>query len=383
MEKKRKIIYLAGFLFSLPIALAAYINSTFISLFVGEKLSGLIYTFGSISSILGLIYAPKIFRKIGGYKFLLLVTALDALSFAILSFSDNKIIIIPTFILGFCFNTLIVFSLDEILKIFSREKATGTIRGAYLALCSLAWILAQLASGTILGNFSFKYIYLVSFIIMTLFLMTIFLKLKHIPDPEYDKVKSLIYIKNFFKDKNLFRAYGITFLLQFFFSWMVIYTPIYLSSHLGFEWKQIGIIFATMLIPFFIIPFNLGKYSDKIGERKLLMLGFFITGLSTISLFLIKENTVFIWASLLFMTRVGGATLEVMSDSYFFKHIKPENEEYIGVYRSASPVAYIIAPLIAIMFFAFIPSFNFIYLILGGLMLSGVYISSKISKKDI
>ena len=72
-----------------------------------------------------------------------------------------------------------------------------------------------------------------------------------------------------------------------------------------------------------------------------------------------------------------------MSDSYFFKHIKPENEEFVGVYRSASPIAYTLGPLLASFFFVFIPSFNSIYVILGAIMLFGVYLSSTIRKSDI
>src|SRR3989344_7505565 len=88
MKHDRKIIYLAGFLFSLSVALMSYINSSFLSSFVGEKLVGIIYTIGSIISILALLIAPQIFRKIGGYRFLLLVIGLDALS--ILSFVLTK-----------------------------------------------------------------------------------------------------------------------------------------------------------------------------------------------------------------------------------------------------------------------------------------------------
>lgn len=383
MKHNRKIIYLAGFLFSLPIAFNSYINSSFLSSFINEQYVGIVYALASLGSILALILAPKIFKKIGGYHFLLFITLFDALSILAFALVQNTLSAILIFITGLSLNTLIIFSLDEILKIFSKDGATGKIRGTYIAICNLAWIISQIASGTILGGFSFRMIYLVSFTIMTLFLFVIFLKLKNISDPKYDKIRSLKYIKEFFKNKNLFRAYGLTFLLQFFYSWMVIYTPIYLSAHLGFEWKEIGIIFAIMLLPFSIIPFNLGKYGDKIGERKILMFGFAIAAFSTLSLFFITEHTIFIWASLLFVTRIGAATIEVMSDSYFFKHIKPENEEFVGVYRSASPVAYIIGPLIASIIFIFVPSFNFIYIVLGALMLSGIYLSSTIKKSDI
>jgi MFS family permease len=152
---------------------------------------------------------------------------------------------------------------------------------------------------------------------------------------------------------------------------------------MGFDWKEIAIIFTIMLLPFVFIQAPLGQYSDKIGERKILMFGFFITSISTISLFFIQKPEIWIWAILLFATRIGAATIEVMIDSYFFKHIKPENEEFVSIYRSASPIAYISGPLFALLAFIFIPQFKFIFPILGALMLGGVYLSSTIRKSDM
>jgi|SRR3989338_6189730 len=383
MKHSRKIIYLAGFLFSVPVALMIYINSSFLSFFVSEKLIGLTYVLGSIVSITALLIAPQIFRKIGGYKFLLLVVGLDALSIIFFAFSKSAWSAVLAFVLGLALNILIVFSLDELLKIFSRDSATGRIRGTYLVIVHLAFITSQLASGTILGYFSFKEIYIIAFSAMILFFLFSFFSLKNIPDPKYDNIKSLQYIKKFFRNRNLFRAYGINFLLQFFYAWMVIYTPIYLYAHLDFSRKEIGIMFAIMLLPFIIIPFNIGRYGDKVGERRILMFGFTIVTLATLSLFFINNHRVWLWAILLFATRIGAASIEVMSDAYFFKHIKPENEEFVGVYRSTSPLSYIIGPIIASLVFFFIPSFNFIYLILGAVMLSGVYLSSTIRRNDI
>ena len=203
-------------------------------------------------------------------------------------------------------------------------------------------------------------IYLVSFVMMLLFFVISHSYLSDIRDPKYDQTTTKKYILEFFRNKNLFRAYGISFLLQFFYAWMVIYTPIYLSIHLGFSWKEIGIIFAIMLLPFIILDIPLGKFSDKIGERKMLMFGFTIASLATLSLFFIQIHAVWIWALLLFITRIGAANIEVMSEAYFFKHIKPEEEQFIQVYRSSSPVAYILGPLLAFVVFIFIPSFNLI-----------------------
>ncbi|MFZ1019446.1 MAG: MFS transporter, partial [Minisyncoccia bacterium] len=122
---------------------------------------------------------------------------------------------------------------------------------------------------------------------------------------------------------------------------------------------------------------------DHIGERKILMFGFVIMALSTLTLFFITSSSIFIWTLMLFITRIGAAIVEPMSDTYFFKHIRPENDEFISVYRSASPVAYIVAPLLALLIFYFAPAFNFIFLILGVLMFGGVYLASKIERSDI
>ncbi len=383
MRNNRRKIYLVGTIFSLSIALMSYVNSSFISSFVDEKRVGMIYALGSIVSILALLIAPKIFRKIGGYKFLLWTIGLNALSIFLFAFSNSALSAIPLFVSVFALNTLIFFSLDELLKIFSRESSTGKIRGIYITLSSSAWIIAQLALGTVLGGSSFKVIYLTSFAIMLIFFILSYLYLRYIPDPEYDKIDTKKYIAEFLKNKNLFRAYGISLLLQFFYCWMVIYTPIYLSIHMGFSWKEIGLIFAIMLLPFVIIPFRLGEYADKIGERKILIVGFAITSLATLSLFFIYIQQAWLWAILLFATRVGAASIEVMNDAYFFKHIRPENEEFLGAYRSAAPVAYIIGPLLAFIVFSFVPSFNYLFLILGTIMLYGVYLSSTIDKSAI
>jgi len=113
MQYNKKIIYLAGFLFSIPIALMSYINSSFLSFFVNGKLVGITYTLGSITSILALLIAPVIFRRFGGYKFLLFVVGLNALSILSFALAKHAWIAILAFIFGFALNTIIIFSLDE------------------------------------------------------------------------------------------------------------------------------------------------------------------------------------------------------------------------------------------------------------------------------
>ncbi|MCX6752009.1 MAG: MFS transporter [Candidatus Nomurabacteria bacterium] len=380
---KLKNIFLLGFLLSLHLAFTSYISSSFLSVFSGEKNVGLIYVLSSIILICALSFVPRIFRKFGEYRFLLWSSGLNAVLLFLLSISKSSSVIIPVFIFYFTLNTLIVFALDELLQILSKNSSTGHVRGLYLAIGNMAWVISQFISGKILSQSPLSFSFFIAFAIMTLFFLVAFLSLRNVHDPRYDKTPARQSLRRFFANKNLARAYAMNFLLQFFYVWMIIYTPIYLYSHLHFSWQEISFIFSIMLIPFVLIQFPLGGYSDKIGEKKMLLFGFAIISLATLSLFFIEKHEIWTWAIALFTTRIGAAIIEVMSDVYFFKHINKENDEFIAVYRNTSPMAYVFAPLFAFAVFYFTPSFNYIFLVLGAIMFFGVYLSSTIKKSDI
>jgi len=330
-----------------------------------------------------LFLIPGILRKVGEYRFLLWSSGINALSLLLLSMLKNPIGIVVIFIFYFTLNNLIVFALDELVQIFSKNSKIGHVRGLYLTIINLAWVISQIISGKILFGFSFSSLYILTFVIMSVFFLISLLSLENFKDPAYDRIVGWQSFKKFFTNKNLVRAYKINFLLQFFYVWMVVYTPLYLFAHLGFSWKEIGIIFAIMLLPFVFIQYPLGKYSDQIGERKMLIFGFLIAAVATISLFFIQKHEVWIWAIALFTTRIGAAIIEVMSDVHFFKHINKENDELIAIYRNTASVAYIFAPIIAFVALSLVPSFNFIFPVLGIIMFYGVYLSSTIHKNDI
>jgi MFS family permease len=377
-NRKLKSIFFGGFLFSLHLAFTAYINSSLLSNIIGEKNISLVYSLSSLLAILLLLLIPRFFSKIGSRKFLLSVSFLSSLFLFSLALLKSSFLAIPVFILYLCLNTLIIFTIDEIIKIYSKENSTGKIRGFYLSVTSLAWVFAQISSGRILKDLNINDIYIIASILVFMFFLNVFFNLKKIEEPEYDRTSTKENILNFFKNKNLRQAYLINITLQFFYSWMVIYTPIYLKNYINFDWDKIGIIFAIMLLPFVLIQFPMGKYSDTHGEKKMLKFGFFVMFIFTLLIFFIKENTLLVWAIVLFMTRVGAATVEVMADVHFFKNIRPENEEFIGIYRSAAPVAYILGPMTAFLVFLVIPEFKFLYVLLASFMLFGFLLASRV-----
>ncbi|OGJ03950.1 hypothetical protein A3G06_00145 [Candidatus Nomurabacteria bacterium RIFCSPLOWO2_12_FULL_46_14] len=385
MQTKREIIYLAGFLFSLPIALTAYINSSFLQIYAGPYYVGALYILSSIITIWSLSGLPQILTKYGNRRTALIFSVLIFVAFLLLALSGNIFLAVPAFILFFAASNLLYISLDIFIEDFSghipHRSTIGRFRGWYLMILNSAWVIAQLISGSVIARSSYRGIYLLSAGFMILVSAIFLLALRDFKDPGYKKMPVGRTIKYFLRNKHISKIYILNFILKFFFAWMIIYTPIYLHEYIGFGWSQIGLIFTIMLLPFVILEFPLGMWSDKIGEKEMLLAGFSISALFTLVIPFIPEPRLWLWAGVLFATRVGAATIEVMSENYFFKLVREENADAISFFRNTGPLSYIIAPLLAIPILLFVPSFEYLFYILGAILLVGLLITLRI--KDV
>ena len=165
-------------------------------------------------------------------------------------------------------------------------------------------------------------------------------------------------------------------LLNFFFSWMVIYTPIYLHDHLGFSWTVIGIMFTIMLLPFPLLEMPLGKLADeKYGEKEMLNTGFIIIAITTAILTFITSTNAILWTVMLFATRIGASMVEITTESYFFKKIGSDDSNLLSFFRMTGPIAYIIGPISASILLIFVAP-NYLFVILGFIVITaGLYFS--------
>ena len=153
---------------------------------------------------------------------------------------------------------------------------------------------------------------------------------------------------------------------------MVIYTPIYLHKYIGLDWQTIGLIFTIMLLPFVFFQLPLGILADKkFGEKEILNIAIVILGITTITLSFITTNTVWVWATLLFITRIGASSINIMSETYFFKKVDAKDSDIISFFRMAKPIAYIFGPTLASLTI-FLIDFRYIFLVLGIIMLTGL-----------
>jgi MFS family permease len=375
--KKLRILYLIGFFLAVATALLAYIRSSYINQFVDLKYLGLVFVLTNLVVFIVIDFFPRIIKRYGKFETLFALLLLNMASLFSLAFFHQFWIGLFIFIFYLTTLWLIWIGHDIFIETYSRDIVTGRIRGLAYTIINLGWLVSPFLSGYLLEHYGFSFIFLiVGFLILPVILL---LRSNFREEPLRDHITYKFWpsLKEIYSQKSIFKIFSITFLLNFFYSWMVIYTPLYLRS-LGMSWSEIGFTFTIMLLPFVLLQYLAGWLADKfLGEKELLSLGFIIMALASFALFFINTPAVFIWGILLFTTRIGASLVEIMGDTYFFKQIDQRNLNLIIFYRNLLPLAYIISPLIAVLILIFLP-LKFLFLFLGLSMFSGLAFSLRL-----
>lgn len=403
-----RIIYLITFLTSVHYAFVVYINSSYLSEFVSKEKLGILYVVASTISILIISNLSRALRRWGQFKVAISILVVDLMAIGTLAVTSSPILkdttefslsdgvvsvqninqlmpFIPAMVIisFLVFQIAIVLNriiLDIYMEKFSKDSETGGNRGWFLTAVNSAFVLSPFIVGKIItdNNNGFWKIYAISAGFIALAILMISTRLKHIKDVNYHNPPYLQTVTKIFKNKNIRNICLSSFLLEFFYSWMVIYTPIYLHERIGLEWNEIGIVFSVMLTAFVLLQLPLGKLADKyLGEKEILTAGFIIMAISTGLLTFIDSRSLVFWTIALFLTRVGASAIEIMNDTYFFKKISPTDSDIISFYRNASPIAYIIGPTLAVLTLYFV-DYKYLFLILCIITLSGVKFSLSI-----
>jgi MFS family permease len=368
-------VYALSFLFTLHVSLSAYVNSTFLTSITSERYVGLLYTLAAFATLVLLSESANILKHFGNRRLVLSLVIINMVSLACIIASRDPYIIALAFVSLIATNSLVMLSMDIFIEHFGDKKTVGKTHGLYLTIINLAWVVSPLITATLIAREGgYIAIYALSFLITALTALGLAFSVKGFEDSSYKKTPLLETYRYLKTNKHMLAITMINFILQFFFALMVVYTPIHLYKHMGFNWDQIGIIFTVMLVPFVILGVPTGLLVDKYGikKRTLLYVGFIIMSLSTISISFIHSHTVALWALVLFTTRVGASIIETTSEIYFFTHITEEDAYLLGVFRDMTPVALMIAPVIATLIFVYLP-FEYLFLILGVFTLSALY----------
>lgn len=341
--RKVKVIDFMAFLMGFSQAILAYVMSTYFKEAFHTENVGIFYLFAYVVILFSLLSLHKLVKKFGK-------SFLFQVSFAVKIVAIVFLIVLPPSIPGAFFLVLYIISgalawttLDVILESFSVDKMSGRIRGFHLVMLNLGFILGPLLSSRVLGDFGFSGIFLISLFMHILVFVIALVNLRGTNHRFKRNVTIVELIKKTIKRRNVMRVYYISFVLDFFYALMVIYAPLYLLSR-GFSWDQLGVAFTIMLIPFILIQYPAGILADKkMGEKELLFLAAIIMGGATLVFYLTDSSSIFVWAAVLFVSRIGAALIEILRESYFFKRIDGDDVEVIDFFRSAKAIAYISA----------------------------------------
>jgi MFS family permease len=364
------------FFFSFHTYIFLYIQSTFISRYVPENYLSLIYGIGAIISLATLFFIPKIFGRISDRRLTLVLIGIEIALCATLAYSQFAYLTILAFIIQQALIPILILTLDVLIEDFSKNKDVGLVRGIALTSANIAVVISPILAGYLGTRFGFGTIFSLSIIFLLPFFALILSLRKNLHEPTYHTQSILETIRRIHRDfsdrnKDIQLIFMVNFLLQVFYTWMVIYSPLYLL-HQGFNWEQIGIIFSIMLLPFLLFELPLGKIADRwLGEKEILTIGFIILGVSTIALSFVHSSSLVIWAAALFMTRVGASCVEIMSETYFFKQIHRNDAPIMSLFRFTRPVSLLIAPIVAA-FTILVIGETASFLVLGLLMLFGL-----------
>lgn len=385
------ILSVLTFFFSGQVALTIYIDSSFLKEAImntpslsatnawsdPEHMVGTVYTFASLLTLLGLLYSTRILRKIGNYRWTLTLFILHALLLLGLSLFQSGWLILPMFMIESALISILYFNFDIFLEKYSNDEHTGVIRGVFMTVGSIAWLLPPMIAGRIVEHSGYGLLYFYGSILIIPVIILLMRYLSDFKDMKYDDAPLLPTRKIFHANPNIWYGLASSLLLQFFYAWMIIYMPILLHDHLGFAWNDIGLMLTCALTAFVIFPSPAGWLADKwIGEKELLVVGFLIMGITSllIPIFAVATTSFTAWALLLFAGRAGASLVDSMNEVYFFKQIDGHNAGLIGYYRRMRPLALIGAPMLASTLLGF-DWFTIadLFTVLGFIMFAAIY----------
>lgn len=376
--RKLYYIYLANLFLGFHYYLIIYVNSSFLSKFVSGSKINLLYIAGAILNIFLFLWAPRILEKIEVKTLAMSIVVIEFLTIFSLSRALSGLPVLFFFVIQQAIGALILYCLDLYLEAeMPNEKNTGSKRAVFLTATNIALVASFGIVSYLARNGSFSGIYLLSALMLLPILVIIGSKLNH-------KIKSShrVSMRNtlafVLKDFDVLRILFGNFLLQFFYSVMVINLPLLLHEQIGFSWSQVGLILIIMILPFLIFEIPVGRMIDrKTGEKEFLFLGFIIMAAVCFTIPFLNQKVFWLWAILLFISRIGAALVEISSESYFFKKVTERHASIVSLFRMTQSFSFIAAPALALPVLYFTSSYSTLFGLLGLICLLGLLVLPK------
>ncbi len=366
------MIHIAGFFFAANMALVAYVSSSFLVALVGEHRVGYFYAVAALAAIALMSKMPQAIGAIGAQRVTALLVVGSYGSLLTLYGSGSTTLSVSAFIIYYASSIAVMYCFDVYLEELSIDGRTGRIRGLYLTVTNTAWLLSPYLAGVLAAN-SINLVYLLAAFAVSPAVLIALPGLSHAPDihtRSFSMTRALsgLVRERKGKYKNIFNALALDLTLNIFYATTVIFIPLYLRS-LGFSWAELGLIFTVMLTPFVVFEYLLGRLADRYtGEQEFMVAGILIMSGSAFLMGWSSSQNLYVWMGILFLSRIGACFLELMKESYLFKHVDSGDTAIIALSRNAMPLSYVIAPIVASVLLLTL-SLHSLFLVLGAVLL--------------
>lgn len=349
------ITYMLTILYALHYAIPLYATSSFLhSYFNSAYVSGL-YVISSIAILLASLTIAKSIKRFHTYTFTFCLVIAEIFATIIFGITNNFFVIGLFFIIHSVLQAFLYICLNIFIESFSKHTETGSIRGLFLALLSMGYLISPIIGGTILAHSNFQTLYIVASLTLVPFIYFLHKYLIHIKEPAYRSVDVFSAIKTVLRSRNLKSIFILTLVVESFYSVMIIYSPIYLAT-LGIPLTvYMSYILPVALIPLVILPYEIGVLADgRYGGKNLLIIGLVLMAITTFLCVIITSSDPRTWAILLFISRIGTSLVETIACTYFFEKVGPEDASLTALFMNVRSVAiilvgsigYIFAPLL-------------------------------------
>lgn len=375
--KKIHIIDIVSFLMGFSGSLLAYVVSTYLKEILGTDNIGFVYIIAYSIVLILLLNLHKLVRIFGKSFVVQSAFVLKIVAIGGLMFFQFSPVSLGFFMLYMIAGVIAWASMDGIMESFSSDKESGRIRGAHLAIANAGFLMGPLLSSQLLEKYGFNAVFLLAFIVYAIILVVTMLNIRKTNHQFKEKIGTRELLKKVSKRRNIMKVYYLSFVLEFFYALMIIYVPLYLLQR-GFTWDQLGIAFTIMLVPFVLIQYPIGILADKkTGEKEFLLFSFLILGISTLIFYFTDSPDILVWTTVLLLGRIGAALVEILRESYFYKRIDGDDIDVIDFFKTAKPVAYIVATaLSSILLFFF--STKSVFLLVALVSFSAIYPTYKL-----
>lgn len=374
-------LYLIVVIFTFHTLLTAYSSSTYLERFTTPEAVGLLYALGSAIAVILFFLFPLVLSRLGNTRTTLLCMSISISALTLLGLG---VVPLVAFVVFQALNPLLYLNIDVFSEqtIGENESETGRRRGLALSLASLAAVFAPLTMGLIVGEAAgagdprLAYPYFAAAGVGLVFMGIVVYRFRYFADPQYPTLRIATALVRCFKDRNLRGVVSAHFLLQCFFSWIVIYFPLYLATALNMPWSSISLIIAAGLVAYVLFEYPVGLIADRyIGEKEMMAIGFLILALTSAAISFIPGTVIAGWMALMFMSRVGASLVEVTTESYFFKRVDGGDAQVISLFRVTRPLANLVGAMAGSAALGLLP-FELIFVLLGLAMVPGILLAA-------